>query len=462
MPAGTRLLMAAAGTLAAAQGGGEAPEGYWGEVFADDPLHHWRLTETSGSVAEDAIGSFDLSIQNAPLSGGGASLVGQDGDGSREFTSSGSQKYPNGSADLTGDTLVLEAWTQASSFADTIKCVAGFDNTANFFILRVGDGGGNTAQVSIRASIGGSSSDLVGPSISPDEPHHLVAAYDGSTLKLYIDGVEEASEARSGTVLNGAGWFYIGTSNSYWPMAGQVDEVALYRELSPERIAAHYVAGGGVLDEGGGGFEFIGASSAQQVNNNTPLPIPVIAGVEEGDTLVVFTTAVNDPEHTPAGETWTTVDQRMWGDAGQRVGVFTRLVTASEPASNYDFFNDWTNKQVGVAVAYRGSYEVHVVGDWAFGGGLTGGTREANAITTTEDAIIIAVQDQYPFTGQTPTSHAATGMVRRIYQENNGGMPSIAFLYDSDAIMPAGSYDTTITGSPSIGPCVLLFALTPA
>jgi hypothetical protein len=84
--------------------------------------------------------------------------------------------------------------------------------------------------------------------------HHAVGTYDGSSAKLYIDGVLQSTQALTGSTPAGGGQpLLIGTGSNnaignYLPYTGSIDEVALYGSaLSSTRVTAHFNA---ALDDG--------------------------------------------------------------------------------------------------------------------------------------------------------------------------------------------------------------------
>ena len=78
--------------------------------------------------------------------------------------------------------------------------------------------------------------------------YHVVGTYDGTNLRIYVNGALEGTVARPGSVpdsslggaLAGGGW---GTLPSP-AFAGRLDEVAIYGSaLSGARVQAHYTEG---------------------------------------------------------------------------------------------------------------------------------------------------------------------------------------------------------------------------
>jgi hypothetical protein len=69
---------------------------------------------------------------------------------------------------------------------------------------------------------------------------YLAATYDGTLLRLYVNGAEVGSRAASGALQTSTGRLRIG-GNAVWAewFAGRIDEVRLYnRALSREEIQA--------------------------------------------------------------------------------------------------------------------------------------------------------------------------------------------------------------------------------
>ncbi|HZM27048.1 MAG TPA: LamG domain-containing protein, partial [Gemmatimonadales bacterium] len=67
---------------------------------------------------------------------------------------------------------------------------------------------------------------------------HLAATHDGTTLRLYVNGVQVGSRAVAGALLTSTGALRIG-GNSIWGefFQGRIDEVRVYnRALSPSEI----------------------------------------------------------------------------------------------------------------------------------------------------------------------------------------------------------------------------------
>lgn len=81
--------------------------------------------------------------------------------------------------------------------------------------------------------------------ITDNSWHHVVGTYDGTVLKIYIDGNFENQEETGGkTISISSNPLSIGNShdnNTEQPLAGSIDEAAVYnRALTAEEILEHY------------------------------------------------------------------------------------------------------------------------------------------------------------------------------------------------------------------------------
>ena len=85
---------------------------------------------------------------------------------------------------------------------------------------------------------GGSNRTAEGASLTANVWTHMAATYDGSTVRLFINGVQVASAAFSGSITSSTNPLRIG-GNSIWGeyFQGMIDEVRIYnRALSQPEI----------------------------------------------------------------------------------------------------------------------------------------------------------------------------------------------------------------------------------
>ena len=77
--------------------------------------------------------------------------------------------------------------------------------------------------------------------------YHVVATFDGTTLRTYTNGEADSATAALGVLGNYGSSLGLGIGSGAlgdYPFTGVVDEVAIYdHELKANRVAAHYSAG---------------------------------------------------------------------------------------------------------------------------------------------------------------------------------------------------------------------------
>src|SRR5207247_674100 len=74
---------------------------------------------------------------------------------------------------------------------------------------------------------------------------HLVGTFDGTTLRVYVNGALAASAAAQGPLASGSGPAFIGRlGQNLYPFVGSLDEVAVFPvALSADRVRNHYLGG---------------------------------------------------------------------------------------------------------------------------------------------------------------------------------------------------------------------------
>jgi Tol biopolymer transport system component len=135
--------------------------------------------------------------------------------------------------------LTIEAWVKLDSMPPRIeRFVSIWGEKA---VLRY-DGGNGPGQLHFYMVIDG-----VGRHIRVNNVlltgifYHVAGTYDGSVMRLYLDGIEVGNLAAAGSVTTGSS---VGLSSSAEPLDGLLDEIAIYdRALSSAEIQAIYIAG---------------------------------------------------------------------------------------------------------------------------------------------------------------------------------------------------------------------------
>jgi hypothetical protein len=218
--------------------------GYAAAVIEDRPVSYWRLDELSGERAHDTRGSNPGIYRDHPRLGRPSLLSTDPHDGSVGLDGVDDYVKVPGSRSLSpGDRVSVEAWIKPASLPDR-----------GSFALVAGEMGSYSIQLDGRRlafTIGtaqGRSRLLARPGlIAAGHAHHVVGTYDGTTQRLFVDGVNAASSPLSGSIARRSNPFDIGSADgSRGSFAGSIDEVAVYaRALAPAQIRSHYRAGAG-------------------------------------------------------------------------------------------------------------------------------------------------------------------------------------------------------------------------
>jgi subtilisin len=243
LPSGATLLSSAvsqgscSGTSTLSCTLGTLEVGTHGQLLADQPAGFWRLGESAGGVAADASGNGLAGTYGSGITLGQPGAV--SGDSAAAFAG-GTLTLPTSAALDLRSAFSVEAWVKPSVAGQSggvlEKTVAGVVNTQYSLFLESG-----LAKFRLR-NAGGALVTVSGPAPAVGSWTHLVGTFDGSTLRLYVNGALAAS-APSAAASGGSGVTVVGRlgSNIYY-FSGTIDEVAVYpTALSASRVRAHYL-----------------------------------------------------------------------------------------------------------------------------------------------------------------------------------------------------------------------------
>jgi hypothetical protein len=217
---------------------------YRATVVADSPAAYWRLGETTGSTANDEIGSNDGTYQNSPTLGAAGAI---ENDPDKAVTLNGTDEYisvPDVAALDLGDTFTLEAWVKPTSFAASGMVVfykgtgaytLSINQSTGTFFLRKGDI--STIVTSTTA-------------LTTGVWQHIVATKSGATSKLYLNGDDVTGTVTDATMVNTASALNIGSTGAATYFNGSLDELAVYATaLTHAQIREHFNIGRRNLDK---------------------------------------------------------------------------------------------------------------------------------------------------------------------------------------------------------------------
>ncbi|MCF8265691.1 MAG: fibronectin type III domain-containing protein, partial [Melioribacteraceae bacterium] len=193
-------------------------------------IAYYKLNESSGTTASDSKNNYDGTLTNmagsewvteSPFE---APKYALDFDGTNDYVQAGAIAF-------TGSTLTIEAWIRPRTFNDGSDAnITDLVKDANEkLVLRIGDGGIENNRLQFVLSIGNTQYKLQANTLlSADTWYHVAAAYDGSNMKLYINGVEDNTTGRTGNIDAGAGNLLIGGNSGGRRLDGKMDEVRIW------------------------------------------------------------------------------------------------------------------------------------------------------------------------------------------------------------------------------------------
>jgi RHS repeat-associated protein len=213
--------------------------------LSDGLVSYWPLDERSGSSAADKKGS-----NTGTYSGGYQLGVAGGPDDPRSSVelngSSGQVSVPDASSLDMGSTFSLEFWARSDVRLDantTGNWKGGIYKGSSYGIGWEATDHGWQFEF-YDAGLNHYATVAANTPVQPGQWYYVVGTFDGTTMKLYIDGALAAStNIGSGhTPGNSTSALSIGNMSGYW--AGSLDEVAVYNQaLSSGTIGGHQAAG---------------------------------------------------------------------------------------------------------------------------------------------------------------------------------------------------------------------------
>ena len=233
---------------------GPVPPAYEGEVTGDVPRAYWRLGEAAAeTVARDATANaFNGTYEGAATRPVGGALA-NDANTAVSFDGLDDAVIFGDVLDFQGTApLSLEAWISQPAGSDGGPIVAKLDPSPSGpsvaecgYVLA---SGGTTITFTRR---GGDSCTGASPSQTArgrlpsfGRWHHVVGTYDGTAVRLYVNGVLAGSDSASNASLpNTTSALRVGADNDA-SFNGAIDEVAVYdTALAAADVRSHYESG---------------------------------------------------------------------------------------------------------------------------------------------------------------------------------------------------------------------------
>jgi hypothetical protein len=225
---------------------------YASTVLADTPLAYWRVDETSGTVAHDASGNGnDAQYTGGVTLGSGGALIGDPDTAARLDGVTGHLDVGNRFGFTGNAQYTLEIWAQPNNINTNYQRLFSRELSTSpregYLVFARAPYAADPSTFSIERWANNQTNQCPQTSAITQVWHHFVATYDGSTSRIYLDGVLAASQPASLPLNATSASLFIGASA--FDMAGYfngvVDEVAVYGTALPAaRIAAHFHASG--------------------------------------------------------------------------------------------------------------------------------------------------------------------------------------------------------------------------
>ncbi|MHA2005152.1 MAG: LamG-like jellyroll fold domain-containing protein, partial [Candidatus Thorarchaeota archaeon] len=291
-----------------------------GAVWDSDYVGVWHLGEVGTGLADEYIDSSLYQNHGQGGSGIGSyvpsrvtSPIGHGQNFSDHFIDCGNAT----SLDITGNQITLQLWMQYPSATHPSMGPFNHKGWYNGYRLIMSSNSQNM-RVNLGPKPTGGTYDLsTSQAIAPNQWHHVVATYDGSRVKLYVDGIQDSATMEMTTNILSAlpEPFRIGHGDHpegvpwTYPWLGQIDEV---------RVSNIARSGAWIQTE----FQ----------NQNDPSGFYSV-GVEESIGYLE-TAAINLDSSAPAG-VWQASARYMDGstDVDHRVGIFSRNFIVKRGAS---------------------------------------------------------------------------------------------------------------------------------
>ena len=161
----------------------------------------------------------------------------------------GTSNYANcGTINLGGNALTMQAWVKVDAFKTTfpfISSIMGTEAGTSQAMLRLGDAGLAAEKVQFIIQISGTPRKLDGNiSLTAGKWHHIAATYDGATMKIFVNGLLDASRAQTGNITSNS-TFSIGRNyGNDRILDGQLDEMSVFKAALSEATIRDYMCKG--------------------------------------------------------------------------------------------------------------------------------------------------------------------------------------------------------------------------
>lgn len=221
------------------------------EVTADEPVLRWRLGDSTEVATDSSADALYPGTYHGSVTKGTEGLATSDGDSAVTFVGGEAYQYIDRAAFPWPNVFSIEFWIKAPATSDS-----GFDDRT----ILVFNAGPNQISIGrfydefdlmpqiafIIGPPGGTANVHSTATVFDNTTHHVVCTYDGTTAKIFVDGIEDQTILSSASISEiGTGILYLGGFPEFpIGITGILDEFSIYDSaLSAARVEAHYDAG---------------------------------------------------------------------------------------------------------------------------------------------------------------------------------------------------------------------------
>jgi hypothetical protein len=285
-------------------------ETYTQAVLADGPVSWWRLNETTGTTAVDAMG-----VANGTYVGGTLnqpSLLSFGGGGSYDLGNHVGKVNVSDIYDFVGNVpYSIELWVKVSDLVDTaFRTIIGKRPTTDGWLMNMVFSAGTpkSGRIIWERWVSGAAVQSTWvpsnnfPTFQPNRQNHIVGTYDGTSLRLYLNGTLMNTITAAPSLVDTTSGLALGAVNSSSgsTFVGAMGDVAIYNyALNLSQIRSHLSAAAGYgLQIKNPNVATAGSSSATGQPLSIRLPNRTSAGVA---TATATALRIRLPSRTSAG-----------------------------------------------------------------------------------------------------------------------------------------------------------------
>ena len=183
----------------------------------------YGFDEASGS----SVGDASVFANNGTFGSGVWRTTGRFG-GALGFNGSGRVTIPSTASLCLTNAMTLEAWINPSvvdaSWRDVI-----YKGNDNYYLMATSSQGGVPAGGASFGNISATTEAYAPSALATGVWTHIAVTYDGSIIRLYVNGAQVATRSKTGTYTTSSNPLQIGGNTFYWQyFKGKIDEVRVY------------------------------------------------------------------------------------------------------------------------------------------------------------------------------------------------------------------------------------------